>query len=192
MRKRFHFLFLFILLFSACTAVPEGVSTAPTADRSATLSAMVSATMSANSTETPAATATPDPSATPTVVITNENASTGQSLTRTDEQGAVIVDVTPSNLSSPVDSIDFEVGMNTHSVDLSMDLAALATLETDTGLMVAPLSWEGMSGGHHVSGKLVFPSQVDGKPLLAGATTLTLVISNVDAPERTFIWKIGS
>jgi len=192
MCKRFPLLFLFFLLFTACTAAPEGPPTAPTTDRSATLSAMVAATMSAISTETPASTATPDPSATPTVVITNENASTGQSLTRTDEQGAVIVDVTPSNLSSPVDSIDFEVGMNTHSVDLSMDLAALATLETDTGLIVAPLSWEGMSGGHHVSGKLVFPSQVDGKPLLAGATTLTLVISNVDAPERTFIWKIGS
>lgn len=192
MRKRFPLLFLFVLLLSACTTAPEGPSTAPTADRSATLSAMVAATMSAISTETPAAMATPDPSATPTVVTTNGSASTGQRLTRTDEQGAVIVDVTPSNLSSPGNTIDFEVGMNTHSVDLSMDLAALATLETDTGLMVAPLSWEGMSGGHHVSGKLLFPAQVNGKPLLAGATTLTLVISNVDAPERTFIWKIGS
>ncbi|HEX2996847.1 MAG TPA: hypothetical protein VHP14_18645 [Anaerolineales bacterium] len=192
MRKRFPFLFIFVLLLSACTAVPQGVPAAPTEDRAATLSAIVSATMSAISTEAPTATGIPDPSTTPTVVITEQSSSTGQNLTRTDEQGAVMVDVTPGNLSNPVDSIEFEVGMNTHSVDLSMDLAALATLKTDTGRSVAPLSWEGMAGGHHVSGKLIFPSQVDGKPLLEGASTLTLVIQNVDVPERTFTWEIGS
>lgn len=192
MQKRFIVLFLFVLLLSACTAEQQRAPAAPTADRSATLSAMVSATMAAINTEVPAATALPDSSATPTVVTTNESVSTGQNLTLTDDQGAVMVDVTPSNLSNPSNTIEFEVGMNTHSVDLSMNLAEVATLTTDTGLMVVPLSWDGMSGGHHVSGKLIFPAQVDGKPLLEGASTLTLVIQNVDVSERTFTWEIGS
>jgi hypothetical protein len=192
MHKRFPLLLLFVLLLSACTAVPEEVPAEPTADWSATLSAIVSATFSAINIETPTATVFPVPSATPTVVFTDQSEPDGLDLTRLDEQGAVMVDVTPINLSNPVDSIEFEIGMNTHSVDLSMDLAAQATLKTDTGRTVAPLFWDGTTGGHHVFGKLVFPSQVDGKPLLEGASTLTLVIQNVDAPERTFTWQIGS
>lgn len=192
MRKHFSFLILLVLLLSACTAAPQGTPDAPAEDRSATLSAMVSATMAAIDTATPTATAMPDPSATPTVVIADQSEPIDQSLTRTDEQGAVMVDVTPHNLSDATDLIEFTVGMNTHSVDLSMDLSALAMLKTDTGMTVDPLSWDGMMGGHHVSGKLVFPAQVDGKPLLEGASNLTLVIQNVDVPERTFTWEIGS
>lgn len=55
-------------------------------------------------------------------------------LTRTDEQGAVVIEVTPLNLDSATDTLEFDVSMNTHSVDLSMDLAQLATLTTDTDI----------------------------------------------------------
>jgi hypothetical protein len=42
-------------------------------------------------------------------------------LSRTDEQGAVIVVVEPVNLDSPGETLDFEVSLDTHSVDLSTD-----------------------------------------------------------------------
>jgi hypothetical protein len=111
-------------------------------------------------------------------------------LVRTDNQGAVTLSVHPINLASPGDSLNFEVSMNTHSVDLSMDLATLATLTTDNGSSVKGSSWDGSLGGHHVSGTLTFPANVDGKPLLDGATKLTLTIDNVDAAERIFTWDL--
>jgi len=113
-----------------------------------------------------------------------------QALTLTDAQGSVTVEVTPRNLGDSGDTLDFEIAMDTHSVDLGMDLTALATLSTNTGWSVQPLTWNGGRGGHHVSGTLSFPAQVDGAALLEGATALTLVLREVDAPERVFSWEI--
>ena len=112
------------------------------------------------------------------------------SLTRSDGQGAVTVDVTPSNLSNPSDKLEFDVSLNTHSVNLGMNLAALATLTTDTGVTVQAASWDAPSGGHHVEGKLVFPATKDGKSILAGTGKLTLTIINLDAPSRVFEWQL--
>lgn len=113
-----------------------------------------------------------------------------QDLARVDQQGAVTIEVIPTNLDSAVDTLDFDVAMNTHSVDLSMDLATLSTLATDTGLTVPASKWDAPpGGGHHVSGTLIFPAVVDGKPILEGARKLTLTILNVDAPSRTFEWQ---
>jgi hypothetical protein len=107
-----------------------------------------------------------------------------------DEQGYVEVAVTPLNLNAPDGTLNFSVGLNTHSVDLSMDLAAVATLEADNGLGVEAVTWNAPSGGHHVSGVLSFPILVDGEKLLEGASYLTLKIHDVDAPERIFTWRI--
>ena len=111
-------------------------------------------------------------------------------LTRTDQQGAVIVEVTPLNLNNPAEQLEFDVAMNTHSVDLSMNLATLATLTTDTGVTVQATTWDAMPGGHHVSGKLIFPATQDGKSILDDASKLTLTIINVDAPSRIFEWQL--
>ena len=86
--------------------------------------------------------------------------------------------------------LEFEVAMNTHSVDLSMDLSQLATLTTDTGVSVQANGWDAPGGGHHVSGKLSFPATKDGKAILEGATKITITIINVDAPSRTFEWQL--
>jgi hypothetical protein len=110
---------------------------------------------------------------------------------RTDQQGAVVVEVTPLNLDAPGQTLDFQVSMNTHSVDLSMDLATLATLATDAGLQAEAISWDGALGGHHVSGTLSFPATVNGKPLLEGASQLRLTIRSVDANARIFTWSIN-
>lgn len=111
-------------------------------------------------------------------------------MVREDSQGAVTVTVTPLNLDDPGDTLNFDVVMNTHSVDLSMDLATLTTLETDTGISVLPVIWDAPRGGHHVGGTLSFPASGSGKPLLDGAATLTLTIRDVDVSERVFVWEL--
>jgi hypothetical protein len=102
----------------------------------------------------------------------------------------VEVVVRPLDLGSQAGKLTFEVALNTHSVDLNMDLATLSTLTTDTGLTVQADVWDAPRGGHHVSGTLSFPSSVDGKEILDGAAKLTLTIKDVDAPERTFAWDL--
>jgi len=111
-------------------------------------------------------------------------------LVRTGTQGAVQFKVTPLNLVNPGESFDFEVDMNTHSVDLGMNLADLASLTTDNGRKVTAQKWEAPGGGHHVAGKLRFPTTVDGTPLLKGATKVMLSLKNIDAPERVFTWEL--
>jgi len=113
-----------------------------------------------------------------------------QTDTRTDAQGAVTVAVTPLDINDSGDTLEFDVAMNTHSVDLGMDVADRSTLTTDSGLTVAAITWDAPGGGHHVSGKLTFPASWEGKSLLEGATQVTLTIRDVDAPERVFVWNV--
>lgn len=110
--------------------------------------------------------------------------------TLTDEQGAVSVEVTQLNLNGPGDTLDFSVAMNTHSVDLGVNLAQNAVLTTDTGLTVSPVRWDAPSGGHHISGTLSFAPVAGDKVVLEGAARLTLAIRNVDVPERVFTWDL--
>lgn len=118
--------------------------------------------------------------------------SPGSFESRLDEQGAIAVEVTPLTLDTSGEVLTFEVRMNTHSVDLSMDLAALATLTTNTGVTVEATAWEASRGGHHVSGQLTFPGQADGASVLAGAIQITLVLRNVDAASRSLTWTLPS
>jgi hypothetical protein len=108
----------------------------------------------------------------------------------TDSQGAVTVTVKPLDLNSSPDTLSFEVTLDTHSIDLSMDLVALATLTTDTGQSVQATLWDAPLGGHHVSGTLSFLVSAESKPILDGASKLTLIIKGVDAPERIFAWDL--
>lgn len=107
-----------------------------------------------------------------------------------DEQGAVSVELTQLNLNEPGETLDFRVGMNTHSVELDMNLAENATLSTDTGLTIAPAKWDAPSGGHHVAGTLSFASSLNGAAVLEEVTKLTLTLRNIDAPERVFVWAL--
>lgn len=135
------------------------------------------------------------PPATPTQVSPSQPAlpAGGQAIQLaelTDSQGAVTVIVKPLDLNSSPDTLSFEVSLDTHSIDLSMDLAALATLTTDTGMSVQAVGWDAPLGGHHVSGTLSFPASVESKPILEGASKLTLTIKDVDVPERIFAWDL--
>jgi hypothetical protein len=110
---------------------------------------------------------------------------------KSDAQGAVEVTVTPLFDTGSTSSLDFKVSLNTHSVDLVFDLAMLAELKTDTGVILQPVKWDAPSGGHHVEGVLSFPAQVDGKPVLAGAGQIILTVKEVDATLRTFTWDLA-
>ena len=124
----------------------------------------------------------------PAPVSSGNSAAQFDSAMRSDEQGAIIFEITPINLNTPAETIEFDIVLTTHSIDLSMDLATQATLTTDTGLTVQATLWDAPRGGHHVVGTLIFPATVDGKFILDGATKLTLTIVNVDAPSRVFEW----
>jgi len=114
-----------------------------------------------------------------------------EGLMREDSQGTVTVKVTPLNLEAPAATLDFAVVLDTHSVDLSMDLTQLAVLRSNTGAQVNATVWP-VGSGHHYEATLSFPAQTaEGKSLLEGASTLTLVIADVDAPERVFEWKLA-
>lgn len=134
-----------------------------------------------------APTPTDDPALLPTLFPRD---AANRELTRMDEQGAIVFEITPLNLGTPADTLEFEVAMNTHSVDLSMDLAALSTLSTNTGLTIQAVKWDATPGGHHVSGTLIFPAAQDGKSILEGAGKLALTIVDVDAASRVFEWDL--
>jgi hypothetical protein len=110
---------------------------------------------------------------------------------RTDQQGAVALIVRPAYWKAGNETIDFEVLMDTHSIDLNFDLAVLSTLTTDTGLTARAIRWDSPGGRHHLSGVLAFPAQVEGKDLFDGISKLTLTIEDVDAPERVFTWELS-
>jgi hypothetical protein len=170
--KRFVFPLLMLFLLVAC-APSQAVNEPPTPAASPALDV----------TSTP----TDDPALLPTLF---PNSNGNGELSRIDEQGAVVFEVTPLNLGTPSDTLEFDVAMNTHSVDLGMDLAALSTLSTDNGVIVQASKWDAVPGGHHVEGTLIFPSALDGTSILEGASKLTLTIVDVDVPSRAFEWEL--
>jgi hypothetical protein len=109
---------------------------------------------------------------------------------QSDQQGAITVVVKPLNLAAPGATLDFEVSLDTHSVDLSMDLAQLATLTDGNGREVQATVWDAPQGGHHVSGTLSFPTTTPGgEELLDGTVQLTLLMRDVGVAERRFVWQ---
>ena len=175
--KRLPFLFLLAigLVLAACSSATPSSSTQPFVEPTANPPTQSPATPTQDSVAQPAQRA---------------GAQALQLAKLSDNQGAVTVIVKPLDLNSSQDTLKFEVTLDTHSIDLSMDLAALATLTTDTGQSVPAAVWDTPLGGHHVSGTLSFPSKVDGKALLDGASKLTLIIKDVDSPERVFAWDL--
>ena len=103
------------------------------------------------------------------------------------EGGNVTVEVLPVALKAGSPS-EFEIAMNTHSVDLSADMLKAVVLEDDMGKEYAPTKWDGpAAGGHHRSGKIEFPA------LSSGAKSVTLIVKDIaKVAERTFKWELKS
>ncbi len=105
--------------------------------------------------------------------------------TQTVEGGSVSVAVTPIalKLGAP---LEFDIAMNTHSVDLSNDMLTAVVLRDDAGKEYAPTGWDGpSSGGHHRSGKIKFAA------LTTNTKSISLIVKNIaGVPERTFKWNL--
>jgi YVTN family beta-propeller protein len=110
-------------------------------------------------------------------------------MTQVNNQGAVTIAITLLNLQGSDTTLDFQVVLDTHAVDLDYDLAELAVLRDSQGNEYLPAAWDGPQGGHHVSGILRF----DGRTtiLAAGSTYLELEVRDVARiPSRLFRWEI--
>lgn len=118
-------------------------------------------------------------------VITMGNAAeTGIALQTSNERG-VKVTVIPQNLSKEAKTWDFEVKLETHTQDLSDDLAKSSTLIAD-GKQYLPLGWEGAApGGHHRKGLLRFKMATPQPPSVELQIRLT-----GDAAPRSFRWVL--
>jgi len=112
-----------------------------------------------------------------------------EGISRLDTQGAVEIEVIPKEIRLTEGMVDFDVFLNTHSIDLSMDLAQLSILETDTGFSLTAAAWSGLPGGHHISGVLSFPAESDSVQVLTDASRITITIRDIDAPERVYVWE---
>jgi hypothetical protein len=125
-----------------------GLSLAACAPGATTPAKSVPALSPAPSTASPQPTQpiTASPVAPTSAAQTNGGSAAGADLTRVDEQGAVTVQITPLNFDNLGETVNFDVRMNTHSVDLGMNLADLATLTTDNGKKVTAQKWEAPGG----------------------------------------------
>ena len=102
---------------------------------------------------------------------------------RTVEAGAVKVTIVPTKLDAS--GATFAITLDTHSVDLSMDLAAAAVLDVG-GVGWTVEGWTGAEpGGHHREGELRFTA--------SGSVTGTarLTISGLPGPVEA-TWNVGA
>lgn len=103
------------------------------------------------------------------------------------DEGQVVVAVTPLDLSAGASTWRFEVQLTTHVAPLDQDLVQVAVLSDANGHDEPPLAWDGdMPGGHHRKGILSF------KPIIPLPDSVTLKIHQVGpVPERSFTWKLA-
>ena len=84
---------------------------------------------------------------------------------------------------TPLSASDFQIAINTHSVELDFDLTEISTLYDDIGNTYKPSKWDGSApGGHHRNGILKF-SEIN-----KNAKSIKLVIN--DGTEREFRWNL--
>ncbi|MDO8457302.1 MAG: hypothetical protein Q7T07_10370 [Burkholderiaceae bacterium] len=110
------------------------------------------------------------------------NATSMQSSTEQE----VTVKVTPKSIGSPDNRWEFAIVLDTHSADLTDDLTQSATLTTNDGRTLKPVSWVGAApGGHHREGVLAFEVPAP-RP-----TTIELRIERPgESAPRTFRWQL--
>ena len=103
--------------------------------------------------------------------------------TRTLDAGSVDVTITPTRFDAQ--SATFAIVLDTHAVELSMDLAASAVLDVD-GLTWPIAGWSGDGpGGHHREGELRFD------PAGAARGSVRLTIAGFPKPVEA-TWTIPS
>lgn len=122
---------------------------------------------------------------TPIPAETSKQANTRQKWeTKTDDRVSVAVVITPLDLSPQSAEWKFDVGMNTHSVELDQDMTKSAVLIDDKGKEYKPVKWEGPVGGHHREGVLSF------KPVIPASQSIQLKLLDIGGVDRNFIWQL--
>lgn len=104
--------------------------------------------------------------------------------TKIDDQASVTVVVTPLDLSPQSTEWKFDIGMNTHLVELDQDMIKSVILVDDQGKEYKPLGWDGPAGGHHREGILTF------NPIMSTPKSIELKISDIGGVVRTFSWQL--
>lgn len=104
--------------------------------------------------------------------------------TKIDDQANVTIVVTPLDISPKSAEWKFDVGLNTHSVELDQDMTKSVVLIDDQGREYKPINWEGPVGGHHREGVLTF------SPITPTPKSIKLKISDVGGVVRTFSWRL--
>ncbi len=105
--------------------------------------------------------------------------------TKTDDQASVNVVVTPLDLSQQSPEWKFDIGMNTHSVELDQDMTKSVVLVGDDNKEYKPLKWDGPVGGHHREGTLSFAT------ITPYPQHLTMEIKGVGGVDRSFSWALN-
>jgi hypothetical protein len=106
--------------------------------------------------------------------------------TRTSASQGVTVKVTPKVLTADAPVWEFSVVLDTHSADLSDDLAKTAALVGSDGERIAPSAWEGaVPGGHHRAGVLRF------QPITPPPGVVELQMQRPgESKPRVFRWEL--
>ena len=107
--------------------------------------------------------------------------------TQSSSERGVTIKVTPKAIAADNPRWEFSVALDTHSGDLSDDLAKTATLITSDGRELKPVAWTGAGpGGHHREGVLEFVVPAP----WPGAVELKLERAG-EATPRVFRWQLG-
>lgn len=103
---------------------------------------------------------------------------------RTSKAAAVTMSAAPRALAGSV--WEFDIVLDTHSSELTDDLAKTAALVADGGKPLAPLAWQGdPPSGHHREGVLQF------KPISPLPKSLELRVTRDGEPQpRVFQWTL--
>ena len=113
-------------------------------------------------------------------------AAAGAPTTQSSVDRGVTVKVTPKVMASAAERWEFDVVLDTHSADLSDDLARSASLITDDGRTFKPAGWTGAApGGHHREGVLAFDV-----PAPRPAAIELRIVRPGESAARTFRWQL--
>ena len=124
---------------------------------------------------------------TPATPETVREASSSQKWeTKTEEQAGVTIVVTSLDLAPKSSEWKFDVGINTHSVELDQDMTKIVVLTDDQGTEYRPVAWDGAApGGHHREGILTF------KAISPMPQSIELTIKDIGGiPERSLKWDL--
>ena len=118
--------------------------------------------------------------------ISQQASSSQKWETKAEEEVSVTVVVTPLDLSPQSAEWKFDVGINTHSVELDQDMTKIAVLTDNQGKEYKPVAWDGAApGGHHREGVLVF------RAVSPTPRSVELTIKDIGgSPERACKWDL--